>query len=122
MMEYMVPKEVSDKFYTLETSLFLKEYLNDKDYLEKIFHPDFMEIGKTGNIYRKKETIDALYGSDDRNIKITGFEVRVMSLSMYRVNYVSTHEDGTRVYRTSIWMETLLGLVLYFHQGTIIKD
>ena len=81
-----------------------------------------MEIGKNGNVYNRKETIDALYGSDDRNIKITGFEVRVMSLSMYRVNYVSTHEDGTRVYRTSIWMETLLGLVLYYHQGTIIKD
>lgn len=122
MMEYMVPKEVIDKFYALETSLFLKEYLNDKDYLEKIFHPDFMEIGKTGNIYRKKETIEALYGSDDRNIQVRSFNVRMMSLDTYVVNYVSIHEDGTRVQRTSIWMETLLGLVLYFHQGTIIKD
>ena len=122
MMEFMVSKEVSDKFYALETSLFLKEYLNDKDYLEKIFHPDFMEIGKTGNIYRKKETIEALYGSDDRNIQVRSFNVRMMSLDTYVVNYVSIHEDGTRVQRTSIWMETLLGLVLYFHQGTIIKD
>lgn len=122
MNSIMITKEISDQFYALETSLFLKEYLNDKEYLEKIFHPDYMEIGKTGNVYNRKETIDALYGSDDRNIKITSFEVRAMSLSMYRVNYVSTHEDGTRVYRTSIWMETLLGLVLYYHQGTIIKD
>ena len=122
MNSIMITKEISDQFYALETSLFLKEYLNDKEYLEKIFHPDYMEIGKNGNVYNRKETIDALYGSDDRNIKITGFEVRVMSLSMYRVNYVSTHEDGNRVYRTSIWMETLLGLVLYYHQGTIIKD
>ena len=68
MMEFMVPKEVSDKFYALETSLFLKEYLNDKDYLEKIFHPDFMEIGKTGNIYRKKER-SCNYGGFPKNFK-----------------------------------------------------
>lgn len=122
MMEFMVPKEVCDKFYALETSLFLKEYLKDKEYLEKIFHPDYMEIGKTGLIHRKKDTIEALYGSNDRNIQVRSFNVRMMSLDSYVVNYISIHEDGTKVQRTSIWMETLLGLVLYFHQGTIIKE
>ena len=122
MNSIMITKEISDQFYALETSLFLKEYLNDKEYLEKIFHPDYMEIGKTGNVYNRKETIDALYGSDDRNIQVRSFNVRMMALDTYVVNYVSIHEDGTRVQRTSIWMETLLGLVLYFHQGTIIQD
>lgn len=122
MNELIVPNEIVNQFYVLETSLFLKEYLSDKDYLEKIFHDDFIEVGKTGNIYHKGDTIEALYGSDDRRIKVIDFSVRMMSLSMYIVNYISIHEDGIRVYRTSIWMETIKGLKLYYHQGTIIKN
>lgn len=54
MNSIMITKEINDQFYALGTSLFLKEYLNDKEYLEKIFHPDYMEIGKSGLVYRKK--------------------------------------------------------------------
>ena len=118
----VLPKELEEQFYALETSLFFKEYLNDKNYLENIFHPDFMEIGKNGSVYHKEDTIEALYGSDDRKIDIKSFSVRMVSLSMYVVNYISTHEDGTRVYRTSFWMDTLLGRQLYYHQGTIINE
>lgn len=122
MNEFTLPKEVEEQFYALETSLFFKEYLNDKKYLDDILHPDFMEIGKNGSVYHKKDTIEALYGSDDRKIDVKSFSVRMVSLSMFIVNYISTHEDGTRVYRTSLWMETLKGYSMYFHQGTIINE
>ncbi len=122
MNGFMITKEIEEQFYALETSLFLKEYLNNKDYLEGIFHPDFMEIGKTGNVYHKKDTIEMLYGSGDRHIDIKSFSVRMVSLSMFIVNYISTNEDGVRAYRTSLWMDTLNGLCMYYHQGTIIPN
>ena len=122
MNGFVVNKEMTDYFYALETSLFKKEFLNDKDYLNNILHDEFMEIGKNGTVYHKNDTIEALYGSDDRKIDVKSFSVRMVSLSMFIVNYISTHEDGTRVYRTSLWMETLKGYSMYFHQGTIINE
>lgn len=122
MNENLVSKELEEQFYVLETSLFKKEFLNDKKYLEDILHNDFMEIGKNGSVYHKKDTIEALYDSDDRKIDIKCFSVRIVSLSMFIVNYISIHEDGSKVYRTSIWMDTLLGRQLYYHQGTIINE
>lgn len=122
MIVHNMSKELVDQFYALETSLFKKEFLNDKKYLEDILHNDFMEVGKNGSLYYKKDTIEALYGSDDRKIDIKNFSVRMVSLSMFIVNYVSFHEDGSKVYRTSLWMDTLLGRQLYYHQGTIINE
>lgn len=122
MNKNLVPKELEEQFYALETSLFKKEFLNDKKYLEDILHNDFMEIGKNGSIYHKEDTIEALYGSEDRKIDIKSFSVRMVSLSIFIVNYISIHEDGSKVYRTSFWMDTLLGRQLYYHQGTIINE
>ena len=109
-----------DKLYELETSLFKGEYLNNKEYLEKIFHDRFMEYGKSGLVYYKEDTIDSLYGIGDRNIKVYDFTSEKLDDHTYIVHYVSENEDGFLAYRTSIWVGED-NLQLLFHQGTIKK-
>ncbi len=106
--------------YELETSLFKAEYLNDKEYLENIFHDDFMEYGKSGLIYRKRDTIESLLGIGDRDIKVLDFYSEKIDSLTYIVHYVSVHEGDIKVLRTSIWEENDNGLQLFFHQGTLM--
>ncbi len=111
-----------EMLYNLETSLFKKEYLCNREYLENIFCDNFMEYGKSGLIYRKKDTIEALYGLDDRNIEVEGFTCEKIDINTYIVHYVSINSDGIKAYRTSIWVSNKdNNLQLLFHQGTIKK-
>lgn len=118
--DYM--KELDKKFYELESSLFKKEYLSNKEYLENIFHDNYMEYGKSGLIYYKQDTILSLYGSNDRDIVIDDLYSEKINDNVYIVHYVSIHKDGSKVLRSSIWIYTIDGYKLYFHQGTIASN
>ena len=106
--------------YELETSLFKGEYLSNKEYLENIFHDDFMEYGKSGLVYYKEDTIKSLYNIGDRDIKIEDFTYNKIDNNTYIVHYISISNDVS-TYRTSIWLDNGRQLQLYFHQGTIKK-
>lgn len=107
--------------YELELSLFKGEYLKDYDYLCNIFHNDYMEYGKSGLVYRKDDTIKSLYDKDDRNIKVIDFNSNKIDDKTYINHYVSVHEDGTLVLRTSIWVDNG-NMQLLFHQGTVANE
>lgn len=106
--------------YELETSLFNGKYLNSKEYLENIFHDEFMEYGKSGLIYRKEDTIESLFGIGDRNIKVIDFTSEKIDENTYIVHYVSIHNENVKVLRTSIWKDNGERLQLFFHQGTLM--
>ncbi len=110
-----------DKFYELETSLFKKEYLSDRKYLENIFCDNFMEYGKSGLTFYKEDTIEALFNSEDRDIKIEDFSSEQIDTKTYLIHYVSVNGSGERTNRTSIWIEDNGDLKLLFHQGTLRK-
>lgn len=105
-------------FYELETSLFKEKFLSNKDYLEKVLHNDYIEYGKSGLIYNKKETIESLYRMKDRNITISKFTSKKIDEKTYIIHYISTHENDINVLRTSIWINESNKWKLYFHQGT----
>ena len=107
--------------FELETSLFKKEYLNNKEYLDNIFHDNYMEYGMSGLIYYKKDTIESLLGIGDRNIKIIDFISEKIDDKSFIVHYVSVHSGDVKVLRTSIWQENDERLQLLFHQGTLIN-
>ncbi len=121
MNGFVVDKEMTDHFYALETSLFKKEFLSSRAYLENIFHDNFMEYGKSGLVYRKRDTIDVLYNAGDRDIKIEDFTCEKIDERTYIVHYASINNEGVAAYRTSIWIENDDRLQLYFHQGTIMN-
>ena len=122
MNEFILPKEVEEQFYALETSLFKAEYLSDRDYLENIFHDNFMEYGKSGLVYRKKDTIDSLYNAGNRDITIEDFTCEKIDDKTYIVHYVSINSENIAAYRTSIWIDSDSTLQLYFHQGTTVNE
>lgn len=109
-----------NNLYDLECSLFKSEYLCNEEYLNSVFHDDYMEYGKSGLIYRKKDTIDSLLNSGDRNIKIIDFSSEKIDENTYIVHYISIHNEDNKVLRTSIWIDNGVNLQLLFHQGTFI--
>lgn len=108
-----------DKLLEYENLLFKKSFCSKKENLEKIFHKDFSEFGKSGRIFNREGTINYLLNSEDRNIQILDFAVNQIDEKTFIVHYKSKHDGKQMVLRTSIWIYENKEFKLYFHQGTI---
>ncbi len=108
-----------DKLLEYENLLFKKSFCSKKENLEKIFHKDFFEFGKSGRIFSRDGTINYLLNSEDRNIQILDFAVNQIDEKTFIVHYKSKHDGKQMVLRTSIWIYENKEFKLYFHQGTI---
>ncbi|HIU57068.1 MAG TPA: nuclear transport factor 2 family protein [Candidatus Ornithomonoglobus merdipullorum] len=104
---------------SLEKDLFRAEKITDKDWLDAVLHDDFKELGKSGVIFNKKDTIDSLSAmKDGRDIKIYNFECTELKNGCCLVHYV-TRETGDKLfYRTSVW----IGRRLIFHQASELNE
>lgn len=108
-----------DKLLEYEKLLFKKSFCSKKENLEKVFHKDFFEFGKSGRIFNREGTINYLLNSEDRNIQILDFVVNQIDSKTFIVHYKSKHDGKQMVLRTSIWICENQEFKLYFHQGTI---
>ena len=88
--------------------------------------PEFVEIGRSGRIYDRAETLAALAAesttrpSPERAIR--DFTVSRLSPSFARVTYRIETREGDSV-RASIWRRTATGAwQLVFHQGTPLGE
>lgn len=108
---------MKDEILKMEKSFFKLKYIKDKEWLNKAIHDDFLECGKSGYLFNKKDTIEALLScEEDRDIEIYNFEIQYMDENTYLVHYF-TISEGFLFYRTSIWkMEGFLSL--YYHQAS----
>lgn len=105
----------------LEKSLFQFKYISNKEWLNNIIHDDFKECSKSGLIFDKKDTVEALLSfKTDRNIDIYNFECEPLTPSCRLVHYVTIH-DQQAVYRTSIWVGEKQ-LKLLFHQASLLNQ
>lgn len=104
-----------------EMDFFDEEFCRSQNNLENRLSADFMEYGKSGRVYHRRDTIDALLGSQSRNIRIEGFELTALHEELFLVHYLSTHlEDHVKALRTSIWKREEGLLKMLFHQGTLV--
>lgn len=103
-----------------EKDFFRKIFCDDKQNLVKRIHDEFMEIGKSGQVFDKNSIIDYLSHLDtDRDIEIQNFVLKGLKEDILIANYI-TNEKGieTKALRTSIWINENSDWKLYFHQGT----
>lgn len=120
-----------DIFYRLETSLHRHDTRSSRQEVAELLADSFLEFGKSGRVYNKQVTIDALANenSSGSNIlpQVADFSVAALSDEVVLVTYRSIRavSDAGRNFetlRSSIWKMHAGRWQMVFHQGTPIPN
>lgn len=108
----------------LETELHGVETRRDRDRLEALLHPEFVELARSGRRYDRKEVLlefsadsqlEPVHSRDYELVQIT----RGAALLTYRSAHVDADGNLFRhTLRSSLWIHTERGWQMRFHQGT----
>ena len=116
----MPDEEVVDQLRRLEESLWREETRFDRDYMDGLLSPAFVEFGRSGRIWTREATLTTPKRKIGARIPLPKFGVRMLSDDVALVTYRSEGlEDDVEVgNRSSIWRKMDDGWKLEFHQGT----
>jgi len=94
----------------------------DRDYLQQVLHPDFLEFGRSGRVWTRHDTMTAEPGPIDA--WLADFAVYPLSDTAVLVTYTShvQHERMDVGRRSSIWIRAGSSWQLRLHQGTAGRD
>jgi uncharacterized protein (DUF952 family) len=110
----------------LEEGLWL-ETRYDREWMDRILHPDFEEVGRSGRTYGRQETIDSRPPRRRFEVFLPHLEYRLELIDedVALVRYISrpVYDGIERLdHRISIWVNTNDGWRLRFHQGTPLAE
>lgn len=94
----------------------------DRTAVGQLLAHDFIEIGQSGRVWTRAETLDALEaetGFDDADMSETA--ARELSPGLYLLTYRLRVGERESL-RSSVWRVTANGPVLEFHQGTPVPS
>lgn len=104
-----------------ENSLWEIETRANKQYMEELLHPDFIEFGRSGKKYDRIACIKALVGDFTTKIPLPEIDIKMVSEDVLLVHYISeaVFTSGKEIARrTSVWKKVDKDWLLLFHQGT----
>lgn len=107
----------------LEMSLWIKETRGSYEYLNQVLHNDFVEFGKCGKIYQKKDILKDLDVNIDAIFPFKHLNVKQIGESSFLLTYqAEVYENGASIKsnRSSIWVG-IDDFQLLFHQGTLAE-
>jgi hypothetical protein len=88
--------------------------------VDQLLSDTFVEFGSSGRVYDKTDVVSALRSESSIAYTVSDFAVRLLAprvaLATYRA--VRHVEPPQHTLRSSIWMESVAGWRLVFHQGT----
>jgi hypothetical protein len=120
----MSPETLLSILHTLERELQSPGTRRDANRLNQLLHPSFREFGRSGNVY-ERTTLIALLTNEQHAPEIHAEDFRVQSFAegVALLTYKSAHvsPDGSlerHSLRSSLWLLTVSGWQLGFHQGT----
>jgi hypothetical protein len=96
--------------------------------LGRFLHPDFFEIGRSGNTYSRDEILTEFAGRPPAYRIWSGdFHIESLTERFALLTYLSAHirANGSlerHTARASLWQLTDLGWQIRFHQGTPIPE
>lgn len=96
----------------------------DREWMDRMLHPDFTEVGHSGRAYDREATIDAEPSQFEFELPLEGYRLLLIDEDVALVHYVSrivSDDSPPPVRRTSIWVNTNQGWRLRFHQGTPLR-
>ena len=108
----------------LEEGLWLETRF-DREWMDRILHPDFTEVGMSGRTYSRNETLQTPPTKLEVGLPHDGYTLELIDEDVALVHYIShdVRDDvERRAHRTSIWVNTNEGWWLRFHQGTPLSD
>ena len=104
----------------LEEELWREETRFDLIRMNEVIAPDFFEIGRSGRIYQRADTLGAVPEPNDARFPLQEFRARLLAPDVAQVTYNSAVKySGEYLHgrRSSIWSRGANGWVLRFHQG-----
>ncbi|MGN9166363.1 nuclear transport factor 2 family protein [Tissierellaceae bacterium HCP3S3_D8] len=106
-----------------ENEFFIKRFCDDIQNLNDRIHDEFIEFGKSGQVFDKDSIVKYLNNLDtDRDIEILSFKIKNIKEDLIIANYISYEKEiEIKALRTSIWKKELSDWKLYFHQGTVVE-
>lgn len=108
----------------LEEGLWLKDTRGDQEWMDRILHPAFTEVGMSGRTYTREQILTADVDPFDAEIPLDGYRMDLVDEDVALVRYVSRDRAGDEpriAERSSLWVNTNEGWRLRFHQGTPIQ-
>ena len=115
-------KTMNNKILEAEKSLFKYEFMSDITYLNEIIDDEYIEIGKSGKKFNKKDVIkDLSILKKDRKIIIYNFTCDKIEENIYLIHYI-TQSNNDNIYRTSIWKKEDDIIKIIFHQASLYKE
>lgn len=108
----------------LEKELLQEEVRSDPDRLEGYLHDEFLEIGRSGRLYNKRDVLRLVPGARTAaKIRARDFRIHLIADGLALLTYQSSRVDGagapmSLARRSSLWQRTDRGWRLRFHQAT----
>ena len=108
----------------LETELHHPGATCTRERLERLLHPDFHEVGRSGTRYTRQTVIDFLADrSSPPHVVAYDHRLEWVADDLALLHFAShgIAGDGARCHaalRMSVWRRTTLGWQLHYHQGT----
>ena len=107
-----------DEVVELELALLHPDVRRDRPWVEDLLDEDFREIGASGCLWSRQETVDGLAGEqDDGPVAVADLEALQLADGLVLVTYVSDRA-GRRARRSSVWRRSGGRWRLVHHQGT----
>ena len=104
-----------------ELQLLLPEVRGNARQVEALLHPEFVEVGASGQRWDRPAMVAALRSgeiTDTDPIEATEVEGVKLAEDLILVRYISRRTGGAPVRRSSLWRRLGGRWQLYYHQGT----
>jgi hypothetical protein len=115
---------VLEVFRNLERELHKAETRGNRERMETLMHPSFVEFGRSGTRYSRADVLEE-FGPNSNlpAIRSENFQMADLAEGIVLLTYESAHLDADgnahrHTLRSSIWVITEAGWQLRFHQGT----
>jgi hypothetical protein len=106
----------------LELALLHPDVRRDRQWVEDLLDEDFREIGASGRLWNREETLEVLEAEqDDELVAVADMEALQVADGVVLLTYVSDRA-GRRARRSAIWRRVDGRWRLLHHQGTPVPD
>ena len=110
-----------DEIRRAEIELLTSAVRRDSARLAELLHPEFVEVGHSGRLWSRDETIAALAHEPDREAAATSEgALHSVAPGLTLVTYVVSGPEGDSRH-SSLWVMRDGKLQIRFHQGTFIS-
>lgn len=104
-----------------ELQLLCADVRRSPQFVDELLDPDFREVGVSGRCWARGEIISALAAEPGSRIDVADMEGAVLSDDLVLITY-SSHRDGRRARRCSLWRRSGTVWRVLYHQGTVVGE